>query len=155
MRTRRYAAGLLIGLALAVPLHALAGGAQVPYRGSDSGGYTVPGTCEPGIFQIDINGTGKATLVGRYAYHADECYDPIASMVSGQFTLTAVNGDTLFGTYSGPCVGDSCAEKAVVAGGTGRFEGAQGEFDVIVVVTGPATYSETVSGTLSSPGSAK
>jgi hypothetical protein len=154
MRTTRYAAGLLVVLALAVPLRALAG-VQVPYRGSDKGRYTVPGTCSPGVFQIDINGTGTATLVGRYAYHADECYDPNANAVTGQFMVTAANGDTLFGTYAGPCAGNSCTEAAVVAGGTGRFANAQGELDVTVVVTGPDTYSETVSGTLSSPGSAK
>ncbi len=153
-RRLRRAGMLLVALAaLAWPIQALAG-AQVPYRGSDSGGFTVPGTCAPGIFQIDINGTGTATLVGKYAYHADECFDPVASTVTGEFTVTAANGDTIFGTYSGPCAGDSCAETAAVEGGTGRFEGAKGELEVIVRVTGPDTYSETVSGTVSSPGSA-
>lgn len=152
-RLRRAGLLLVVLAALALPMQALAG-AQVPYKGSDSGGFTVPGTCAPGVFQIDINGTGTATHVGTYTYHAAECFDPVASTVAGEFTVTAANGDTLFGTYSGPCAGDSCAESAVVDGGTGRFEGAQGQFDVTVVVTGPDTYSETVSGTLSTPGSA-
>ncbi len=149
---RRAGLLLVVPAALALPIQALAG-AQVPYKGSDSGGFTVPRTCAPGVFQIDINGTGTATLVGKYAYHADECFDPVASTVSGNFTVTAANGDTIFGTYSGPCAGNSCAETAAVEGGTGRFDGAQGELDVTVVVTGPDTYSETVSGTLSTPGS--
>jgi hypothetical protein len=154
MRRRLRRAGLLLVVlaALALPMQALAG-AQVPYKGSDSGSFTVPGSCAPGVFQIDINGTGTATHVGTYAYHADECFDPIASTVSGDFTLTAANGDTLFGTYSGTCAGNTCTETAVVEGGTGRFEDAQSQFDVTVVVTGPDTYSETVSGTLSTPGS--
>ncbi len=148
-------AGLLLVVltALALPIRAAAG-AQVPYKGSDSGGYTIPGTCAPGIFQIDINGTGTATQLGEYAYHAVECFDPVASTVSGEFTMTAANGDTIFGTYSGPCAGNSCAETAVVQGGTGRFAAAKGQLAVTVTVTGPDTYSEVASGTLSTPGSA-
>ncbi len=138
-------AGLLLVVltALALPIRAAAG-AQVPYKGSDSGGYTIPGTCAPGIFQIDINGTGTATQLGEYAYHAVECFDPVASTVSGEFTMTAANGDTIFGTYSGPCAGNS----------TGRFAAAKGQLAVTVTVTGPDTYSEVASGTLSTPGSA-
>jgi hypothetical protein len=113
-----------------------------------------PGTCAPGIFQIDINGTGTATLLGRCTYHAVECYDPVANAVTGEFTTTAANGDTIFGTYFGPCTGNSCAETALIQGGTGRFAGAKGQLDVTVTVTGPETYSETASGTLATPGSA-
>ena len=146
---------LLVALAaLIVPLQAMAGG-QVPYKGSDSGGFTVPGTCAAGVFRIDINGTGTATHVGKYAYHADECFDPVASAVTGSFTLTAANGDTLSGTYSGPCVGAMCTETALIEGGTGRFADAEGQLDVIVLVTGPDTYSETASGTISTPGSSQ
>ncbi len=68
--------------------------------------------------------------------------------------MTAANGDTIFGTYSGPCAGNSCAETAVVQGGTGRFAAAKGQLAVTVTVTGPDTYSEVASGTLSTPGSA-
>jgi hypothetical protein len=154
-KRRLQRAGLLLVVlaALAVPIQAVAG-AQVPYKASDSGGYTILGTCAPGIFQIDINGTGTATLLGKYTYHAVECYDPVANAVTGEFTITAANGATIFGTYSGPCAGSSCAETAVVQGGTGRFAGAEGQLDVTVTVTGPETYSETASGTLSTPGSA-
>jgi hypothetical protein len=146
--------GLLLALVavLALPLQALAG-AQVPYKGSDSGGYTIPGTCAPGIFRIDISGSGHGTQVGRYSYSASECFDPVASAVTGSFTLTAANGDTLSGTYSGPCLGATCTETALIEGGTGRFAGAEGQLDVTVLVTGPDTYSETASGTISTPGS--
>jgi hypothetical protein len=153
-RRRLQRAGLLLVAfaALALPIQALAG-AQVPYKGSDSGGYTVPGTCTPGVFQVVISGTGHGTHVGRYHYDANECYDPVENTVNGEFTVTAANGDTLFGIYSGTCTGNTCGEAAVIEGGTGRFAGAQGQLDVNVIVTGPDTYSETASGTVSSPGS--
>jgi hypothetical protein len=152
-RRRLQRTGLLLcGVtALAIPIQAVAG-AQVPYKGSDSGHWTIEGTCAAGVVPVDINGTGTATLVGRYAYHADECFDPGTSTVTGEFTVTAANGNTMFGTYSGPCSGDTCTETAVVDGGTGRFEDSQGQFDVTVLV-GTGTYGESVSGTLSSPGS--
>jgi hypothetical protein len=137
---------------LALPLQALAG-AEVPYKGSDSGNYTIPGTCAAGIFRIAITGQGHGTLVGSYNYDASECYDPVANAVTGSFTVTAANGDTIFGTYSGPCSGNTCTETAAIEGGTGRFAGAEGQLDVTVLVTGPDTYSETASGTVSSPGS--
>jgi hypothetical protein len=151
-RLRRAGLLLVAVAALALPLQALAG-AEVPYKGSDSGHWTLDGTCAAGVVPVDINGTGTATHIGRYAYHADECFDPTTSTVTGAFTLTAANGDAIFGTYSGPCSADTCTESAMVDGGTGRFAEAEGQFDVTVLV-GPGTYSETVSGTLSSPGSA-
>jgi hypothetical protein len=143
-------AGLLLVVlaALSLPASAL-GSAHVPYKGSDAGEFTVPGTCSPGVFQVVIAGTGQATLVGLYHYDANECYDPVANTVSGEFTITAADRDTLFGTYSGTCAGNTCAETAVIDGGTGRFAGYEGQLEVTVVVTGPDTYSETASGMLS------
>jgi hypothetical protein len=145
---RRVSLMLVVVAALAVPVHALAS-ADVPYKGSDGGGYTVPGTCSAGIYHVVITGVGHGTHVGRYAYDASECYDPVANTVSGDFTITAANGDTLFGTYEGTCAGATCTEAALVDGGTGRFAGAHGQLAVTVLVTGPDTYSETASGSLS------
>jgi hypothetical protein len=153
-RGRLARVGLLLAAigVLALPVQALAG-AQVPYKGSDSGHWTIDGTCPAGSIPIDINGIGTATHVGRYAIHAAECFDPVASAVTGTFTITAANGDMVFGSYAGPCGVDTCTEAAVVEGGTGRFAGAQGQLEIVVLV-GPGTYSETVSGSISNPGSA-
>ena len=150
------ACGVIIALAaLALPVRALAG-AQVPYTGSDSGSF-VPGTgsCAAGFISLDINGSGTATQVGNYAYHADECFN--GSAFYGAFTITAANGDTVRASYSGTAAADltSYAETAVIQGGTGRFAGAGGELDVSGLITGPTTYNQTISGAVSSPGSAK
>jgi hypothetical protein len=151
-RLRRVGLLLVALAALALPLRALAG-EQVPYKGSDSGHWTLEGNCPQGIVPVDINGVGTATHVGRYIYHAAECFDPVASTVTGTFTVTAASGDTIFGSYSGPCGVDTCTETAAVEGGTGRFAGAQGQLEITVLV-GPGTYSEKASGTVSSPGAA-
>ncbi len=153
-RLRRAGMLLVAVAALALPTQALAG-TLVPYGGSDSGSFVLgAGPCASGFIPLDINGSGRATHLGNYAYHADECFDGVSAFY-GVFTITAANGDMIFATYSGTAAADlsGYAETAVVAGGTGRFAGAEGEFEVSGLITGPTTYSQTMSGTLSSPGS--
>jgi hypothetical protein len=161
-RRRLQRAGLLLVVlaALALPLRALAD-AQVPYQGSDSGGFAVPGTCGAGL-QVVIAGSGNATHLGRYAYNAIECFNPATGAFAGSPTLTVANGDTLVGTYSGqvfPTADPNVItyeEVLVVTGGTGHFAGASGEFEVSGLANlATGEYSQTMAGTLSSPGSAK
>src|ERR1700730_18066215 len=48
------------------------------------------------------NATGKASLLGRYTFTAGECVNLITLEVSlGFFTLTAADGSTMTGNYSG------------------------------------------------------
>jgi hypothetical protein len=151
------ACGVLIAVAaLAVPLQALAG-SSVPYKGSDRGTFVLgTGTCAEGFVSLNINGRGKAAHLGRYAYHADECFDGVSAFY-GVFTITGANGDTIHANYSGTAAADltSYTETAVIDGGTGRFAGARGDLDVDGLITGPTTYSQTMSGSISSPGAAK
>jgi hypothetical protein len=149
---------LVVLAALILPTQALAG-AQVPYKGSDSGGFAVPGTCAAGL-QIVIAGSGNATLLGRYTYNSTECFNPATGGFAGSPTLTAANGDTVVGAYSGqvfPTADPNVItyeEVLVVTGGTGRFAGASGEFEVSGVANlATGEYSQTMSGTLSTPGS--
>lgn len=152
---KRTTLALVAFAALVLPMQALAG-AQVPYRGSDSGTFVL-GThsCPAGFIPLDINGTGRATHVGRYAYHAEECFDGVSAFF-GTFTITAANGDTLTATYSGTAALDLSGydETATITGGTGRFTAATGQLDVSGLITGPDTYSQVMSGTMSRPGSA-
>jgi hypothetical protein len=151
------ACALLIALAaLILPLQAVAG-SDVPYKGRDRGSFVLgTGACAAGFVSLDINGRGKAAHLGRYAYHADECFDGVSAFY-GSFTITGANGDTIRATYSGTAAADltSYTETAVIDGGTGRFEGAEGQLDVSGLITGPTTYSQTMSGVISSPGSSK
>ena len=161
-RKLRRAGSLLIVLtALALPPQALAG-AQVPLKGSDSGGFG-PGahSCPSGYDPLDIDGTGNATHLGNYTYHADECFNGTSLAFYGTFTMTAANGDTIVGRYAGevpPFVGAIAVyeQDAEVSRGTGRFAGASGEFHVSVIANlATGDYTQTMSGTVSSPGAAK
>lgn len=151
---------LVVVAALVLPIGAQAG-AQVPLKGSDVGGFTLGVACAPGSAVVDIDGTGNATHVGRYVYAALECFNPTTLLYTGTFELTAANGDTIAGTYSGEVVSivgsvGFYEQDAVATGGTGRFAGASGEFHVsgeANLATG--AYSQELEGTISSVGASK
>lgn len=162
MATTAKACGLLVVLAvLALPVQALAGKA-VPLKGHDSGSFTLTADgCGPGVFAVVVNDSGKATLVGKYAYHSNECFNGATGAFSGTFTITAANGDTISGTYAGTVVevvGDLgfYEQDNVITGGTGRFSGATGEFHLSGIANlATLESSQRISGTVSSPGAAK
>jgi hypothetical protein len=156
------ASGLVVVLAaLALPVQALAG-KQVPLKGHDKGSFTLtPDGCGAGVFAVVVDDTGKATHVGKYAYHSNECFNGATGEFSGTFTITAANGDTISGTYAGAVVnvvGDLgfYEQDNVITGGTGRFAGATGEFHLSGIANlATLESSQRISGTVSSPGAAK
>lgn len=91
--------------------------------------------------------------------HYRECLLPATGAVTGgTFTLTAANGDALFGTYAGQAAptGDPTViafdDPGVITGGTGRFAGASGtltQHGVADLASGE--YTATLSGDVSSP----
>jgi hypothetical protein len=157
--TKRIGCGialLVVGAALSLPLPALAGG-QAPLKGSDRGTFTLD-ECSPGVFRVQIGGSGHATLVGRYEYAASECFDPVAGTYAGMFTVTAANGDRIAGTYSGHVSGTSDPAVAAyeqdmtITAGTGRFEGASGLFEVDGLANlATGAYTQSLAGWLSKP----
>jgi len=153
----------IVVLALIIGQAALAnlafGADEVPFRGSDRGGFQLPGPC-PGssLEQVVIHGAGHASQLGAYTYTATECFDPVSGAFAGSSTLTAANGDTITGTYEGQVSGTAdpnviaYQEVLAVNGGTGRFAGARGTF----LVTGVANlltleYGQTLTGTVTRP----
>jgi hypothetical protein len=123
---------LFVLVALALPFAAVAND-QVPLKGSETGTFEILGTCGTSGIVVDVTGTGHSTLVGEYRAHYRECFDPATGAVTGgTFTLTAANGDMLFGTYGGQAspTGDPSVvafdDPGVITGGTGRFAGASG-----------------------------
>ena len=157
-------AGLLLGTvaALALPIQAFAG--AVPIKGRDVGTFTATpgGICAAQSLQVDITGTGTAGHVGRYSFTAGECFNPAAGTFAGTFVVTAANGDTLVGSYRGQVSATAdpdvaaYAEDAVVTGGTGHFAGASGNLEIHGLANlATGGYSQQLSGTISSVGSAK
>ena len=90
----------------------------------------------PETLVVHLSATGNATDLGRFRATFDEniIVGEESAAGTGSFTLTAANGDTVFGTLTalGTFVPDGAAivEEATVTGGTGRFAGATGSFTV-------------------------
>lgn len=121
-------AGALV-LCLAGPV---AAGDQVPFQGSLSGTVAVT-PLEPPIASVVIEGSGVATLLGRYTVEMPHLVDQATRTGTGTYIFTAANGDTLTADFSGQATLVApgvltVAESAVITGGTGRFEGATGSF---------------------------
>jgi hypothetical protein len=93
--------GLIVLVALALPVYAAASD-QVPFKASEAGTFQMLGPCGNGGIVIDVTGAGHASELGNYTAHYQECLLPATGTVTaGSFTLTAANGDTIFGTYGG------------------------------------------------------
>jgi hypothetical protein len=150
-------------IVLLVAVAGLANGAMagsfIPFKGSDVGTFGLPGLCGDGSLQVVIEGSGTATHFGRYSYAATECFSPITGAFTGVPTISTANGDELFGTYSGQVAPTSdpdvvtYTESLVISGGTGRFAGASGVFDVTGVANlATLEYSQDLAGILSKLG---
>lgn len=118
--------------------------ALVPFNGSLEGEYGEPSGEFP-IFHESIGGEGHATHLGRYALAIEETVNLLNASAVGTLVLSAANGDTVTGTFTGhaqpgPLV--SITEEATITGGTGRFAGATGSF-VINRVFDPAKRTTT------------
>jgi len=154
---RRTLVALLVLPALALPMQASAED-RLPVKGSEAGTFQLLGPCETGGVVLEVTGDGHSTELGNYSGRYRECLDPASGAVTGgTFTLTAANGDTVFGTYSGqasPTEDPSVVayeDPGVITGGTGRFAGATGTLDQSGVANlASGEYSANISGSISS-----
>ena len=150
--------GMLVLVALALPMQAAAAD-RVPLKAAETGTFELLGPCEAGGVVVDVTGSGHATQLGAFTTHYRECFVPATGAVTdGSFTLTAANGDTLFGTYGGQVspTGDPTVfdydDPGVITGGTGRFAGAEGSVGTSGAVNlATGQYSGTITGSVSSP----
>ena len=108
---------------------------NAPFAGRDSGTFEfTQDSCAAGLNPLRTHTAGTGTLIGAYSFDTQECFDTGHFTFAGIFTITAANGDTLLGAYTGSISG-SLADgtstygfTATVKGGTGRFDGATGTF---------------------------
>jgi hypothetical protein len=90
----------------------------------------VEARCGDGALWIStMSGTGTITHLGRVSWEATHCfYDDYMTFGNAEITVTAANGDQLFGTYNGTMSGPTTwVDELTILGGTGRFLGATGE----------------------------
>ena len=97
---------------------------------------------------VDAVGVGNATQLGLFTYHLQAILFLPTLTANTSATLTAANGDMIFGEGSGQgtLTGTpgivSILETYTITGGTGRFASATGNFTVERVIN-RATFAST------------
>jgi hypothetical protein len=104
-----------------------------PFKGRLNGNVTV--TPVPPLLEVNVEATGTATELGRFALDLPHLVDPTSRLALGTYLFTAANGDTLVAHFAGHATTTEVAgvlhivETAVIADeGTGRLAGASGSF---------------------------
>jgi hypothetical protein len=120
----------------------------------------IPHPEHPCVLLNTETGEVRGTHIGAGTWSSfetvDFCTDPAVGDVIGEFTLTAANGDQIFGTYNTVVLaGDGTIAASGtydITGGTGRFEDATGSgtidatgdfgppFGVIGLMSGSISY---------------
>lgn len=105
------------------------------------------------LIENGVSGTGTGSHIGKFTLiaHDDESNFP---NITGTVIITSANGDQIFATHSGFAqeLGKGMLKVDFVntiTGGTGRFSGATGSFDIHALVdesvgTGNATFNGTI-----------
>jgi hypothetical protein len=102
---------------------------NAPFAGRDSGTFEfTQDACAAGLNPLRTHTAGTGTLIGAYSFDTQECFDTGHFTFAGTFTITAANGDTLVGAYTGSISG-SLADGTSTYGFTGRVQGGTGRFD--------------------------
>jgi len=108
-------------------------GHAVPFQGRVAGTVTLT-LLDPPFAGVDILATGTANHLGRFSLDMPHQVNLVSATGVGTMTFTAANGDRLTATFTGHADTSSAvfviAEHAIVTGGTGRFAGATGSFDL-------------------------
>lgn len=105
----------------------------VPLRGSLSGTVDFK-QLDPSFADVTIVANGTASHLGRFSLKMPHQVNLVTASGEGTMTFTGANGDQLTATFTGHA--DTSApvfvitEHATVTGGTGRFAGASGSFDL-------------------------
>jgi hypothetical protein len=157
---KKYGLALIAMCLILSPIASWAGN-QVPFKATLSlvAQPAATNPCPTGTFLLQISGGGHATQMGAITDSQSHCQNPVTgAFTDGQYVLTTVGGDTIFGSYSGqliPAAGNTFAIQGqfTITGGTGRFSGATGggAASGTQFPNGEATL--VLSGTISSVGS--
>jgi hypothetical protein len=116
-------------------------------------------TDDPCVMRNDETGEGEATDLGPFTWesveYVDFCTIPGGVEVSGRFTMTAANGDQLFGKYSTVGLFDEAGNLRIhgkyhFKGGTGRFAGAtgKGDLDAVAYLSPGLPFEGQMNGTI-------
>jgi len=122
---------LVVSLVFTAPLF---GAASVPFKGSWSGVTVSADPTNFPVVAIVAEGTGQLTHLGHYFMTSPHTTDVSTGETKGDQIFTAANGDQLAAFCKGVPVfdpGTGIVEGSLdcdITGGTGRFEGASGDY---------------------------
>lgn len=106
------------------------GGTDLPFKATLSGTarWEFPGSTPSNCTVVTTltEATGQATHMGRVAASMSHCPAEPDLVNEGRLTLTAVNGDKLYGTYNYDPLSESQNILVTLNGGTGLFAEASG-----------------------------
>ncbi len=163
---RLFVVGISVGFLCLLAGEALAKNPERPYRARAEQTLVSVGECDPGVAGLSPSQLFEGSIIATHTGlgETSTCavvtgvVSPVVFTVAGQGLATAANGDQTFFTFSGtndvssdPCVGQY---TIVVDGGTGRFEGATGTIEAVVLAPWSAPFTcgdkqtSTLNGTL-------
>jgi hypothetical protein len=153
----------LFAVAFSLAALAAAPGAAVgeerPFKASLTGNAHLSPTDDPFVLRNDETGMGTATHLGAFTWADVEFADfdeiPGGVAVSASFTMTAANGDQLYGTFESVGYFDEDGNLVIhgeyqFTGGTGRFADAtgSGDIDAIAYLSPGLPFEGTFTGTI-------
>jgi len=132
---------------------------DLPFQARLAGNAHLSPTDDPCVLRNDETGEGEATYLGRFTWtdieYADSCEIPGGVAVVASFTMTAANGDQLYGEFT--TVGYFADAETLIIhgnyefiGGTGRFADASGsgDIDAIAFLAPGLPFVGTINGTI-------
>jgi hypothetical protein len=136
-----------------------AGAEERPFRAMLTGNAHLSPTDDPAVLRNDETGEGEATHLGHFTWadveFADFAAIPGGVSVVATFTMTAANGDELYGEFIS--VGYFADPQTLViggefdfTGGTGRFADASGsgEIDALAFLAPGLPFVGSLKGTI-------
>jgi hypothetical protein len=121
-----------------------------PLKEVSSGSSDFIGWCDAaaGVVFASAPGSGTATHIGQFRIEHTLCLNLVTGeMTEGEATVIGGNGDELYMKFHGPLVPGLTPPTwqlaFVVTGGTGRFVGAEGAFDIRLVKPTESTWETT------------
>ncbi len=124
-------AAALVGLVLVPVASAALGGSDRPFQGTFSGtaSWQFPGVSpsDCAVATTFGDGVGQETHLGRMVFSSSHCPAQPDYAMDGRLTMTAANGDELYGEYD---YGEDYPLQVTWTGGTGRFADASGVADL-------------------------
>lgn len=113
---------------------------SVPFKGSWSGVTVSADLTNFPVVAVVSDGTGRLTHLGRYFMTSPHTSDVFTGETIGDQIFTAANGDELTAFCKGfalpqPDGTVTGTLKCEIRGGSGRFQGASGEYEFFLVAS--------------------